>query len=51
MCQGQLGNGTNQNTAVASWVIDLAAVVQVAIGDQHGCFLIGDGMKAMCWGR
>ncbi|MGC4086667.1 MAG: hypothetical protein QM756_01985 [Polyangiaceae bacterium] len=48
--QGQLGNGTQTESAVPVTVAGLTGVTAVAVGDQHSCALTSAG-AVKCWGK
>lgn len=49
--EGEIGNGTEQPTPVQepAGVHGIATAVQVAVGGNHACALLGDG-SVECWG-
>ena len=48
---GQLGNGTNQDSADAVLVSGISTANEIGIGRQHSCVLVGAGNTALCWGE
>ena len=48
---GQLGNGTNTDSASASLVKNLTKAHAIGVGANHTCTLSGTGNVAMCWGE
>jgi hypothetical protein len=48
---GQLGNGTNQESASAVLATGISEAKEIGIGRNHSCVLVGEGNTAMCWGE
>lgn len=48
---GQLGNGTNQESASAVLTTGISEAKEIGIGRNHSCVLVGEGNTAMCWGE
>lgn len=48
---GQLGNGTNQESASAVLTTGISEAKEIGIGRNHSCVLVGQGNTAMCWGE
>jgi hypothetical protein len=48
---GQLGNGSNAESADATLVKNMALARVLAVGAHHTCVLAGTGNTAMCWGE
>lgn len=46
---GQLGNGTTQQSATPTLVQDLSGVVELALGFKHACARLDSG-RVRCWG-
>ena len=49
--KGELGNGTNTDSADPTLVKNLSAVHAIAVGAHHTCVLTGINNQAMCWGE
>jgi len=46
---GQLGNGTDQDSAEPVRVVDIGPAIEVSAGDSHSCAALASGAVA-CWG-